>query len=216
MKTTRNVLMVLLTVKMIFFLSCASEEKAEIEISAEGVPLVVAGEENVPSELQHLNEKAKTYIVQEYGKTALEFLAFESVGRVEYPSSEYRGCHVFLYTAESIYGYGRKIRIMFYFNAEGEMVHRSEYNDEPLYYLDLLSQKKLDRAAEKMSAEAGKTLDISEYYFYIDDNYLCMGAEIIEEFEETTADGGVIHDHKHLFYDKRIAIRLKDILASLQ
>ena len=93
----RKAFLIFLSAMMLFFGSCA-DEPAPVKVEEE-IPLTITGEEALPEEFKPLNEKAKADIAERYGKTALEFLAFESVGRVEYPSSEYRGCHVFLYTA---------------------------------------------------------------------------------------------------------------------
>jgi hypothetical protein len=201
----RKVVLMMLSAMMLFFVSCADEpDTVSVE---EAMTLIIAGEEVLPEEFKPLNEKAKADIAERFGSSAMKFLSVFEV--IDNPMYKYNGYYELEYRI-SIYGYGYG-NLRFAFDTEGEIVKRFELNEEPLRYSDMLTEKKVLRAVEKIAAEVGEPIDSGEYYFFIDnDNYLCLGTEIIVEFEETDAEGNLYHDHKHVFYNERLVIRFHD------
>lgn len=215
MRSIKTVLLLFLTVITLFFVACAPEEEAKSEITAEDVPITVAGEDALADEFKPLNEKAKAYIAQKYGVSALQFVSFESAEVIDNRMYKYNGSPELAYRIE-VYGYGWG-RIEFTFDSEGEIVRHFELNEEPLAYAERISQEKVDRAAARIAKQAGKPLEGRDYYFFIDDkNYLCLGTEIIVEFDELQPDGSIMHDHEHVFYKERLAIFFRDIFGLLK
>ena len=208
MRRIKTVLLLFLTVITLFFVACAPEEEAKYEITAEDAPITVAGEDALADEFKPLNEKAKAYIAQKYGVSALKFVSFESAEVIDNRMNKYNGSPELVYLI-NVYGYGWG-RIEFTFDAEGEIVRHSELNEEPLAYAEMLTKEKVDRAAARIAKQAGKPLEGRDYYFFIDDqNYLCLGTEMIVEYDELQPDGSITHDHKHVFYKERLALLIK-------
>ena len=215
MRSIKTVLLLFLTVISLFFVACAPEEEAKSEITEKDAPITVAGEDALADEFKPLNEKAKAYIAQKYGASALKFVSFESAEVIDNRMNKYNGSPELAYRIE-VYGYGWG-RIEFTFDSEGEIVRHFELNEEPLAYAETISQEKVDRAAARIAKQAGKPLEGRDYYFFIDDqNYLCLGTEIIVEFDELQPDGSIMHDHKHVFYKERLAIFFRDIFGLLK
>ena len=215
MRRIKTVLLLFLTVITLFFVACAPEEGAVSESGAEDAPTTVAGEDAIADEFKPLNEKAKAYIVQEYGKSALKLVSFKSAEVIDNPRHKNNGSPKLVYLID-VYGYGWG-KLEFTFDAEGEIVRHSELNEEPLAYAEMLTKEKVDRAAARIAKQAGKPLEGRDYYFFIDDqNYLCLGTEIIVEFDKVEPDGSITHDHKHMFYKKRLAIFFRDIFGLLK
>ena len=212
MRRIKTVLLLFLTVITLFFVACAPEEGAVSESVAEDTPTTVAGEDALADEFKQLNEKAKAYIVQEYGVSALKLVSFKSAEVIDNPRNKNNGSPELVYLID-VYGYGWG-RLEFTFDAEGEILRHSEMNEEPLFYSHLLTEEMLDEAAAKISEEAGESLEKKEYYFRIDDGkYLCLSAEIIVEFDRVEEDGSVTHDHKHVFYNERLTILTEDLFG---
>jgi hypothetical protein len=210
MRRIKMVLLLFLTVITLFFVACAPEKGAESEITEEDAPTTVAGEEALADEFKPLNEKAKAYIAQKYGRKALDFLVLESAVIVDEPRSKFKGLPELVYLID-VYGYDLG-RFEFTFDAEGGIARHFEMNDEPLAYCEMLTKEKVERAAARIAKQAGKPLEGRDYYFFIDDqNYLCIGTEIIVEFDELQPDGSIMHDHKHVFYKERLAIFIRDL-----
>lgn len=215
MRRIKTVLLLFLAVFTFFFVACAPEEGAESEITAEDAPITVAGEDALSDEFKPLNEKAKAYIAQKYGVSALKFVLFESAEVIDNRMNKYNGSPELAYRIE-VYGYGWG-RIEFTFDSEGEIVRHFGLNDEPLAYAEMLTKEKVDRAAARIANQAGKPIEGKEYYYFIDDqNYLCLGTEIIVEFDELQPDGSITHDHRHIFYKERLAILFRDIFDLLK
>ncbi len=212
MRRIKTVILLFLTVFTLFFVACAPEDGAEAESAAEDAPITVHGEGELADEFKPLNEKAKAFIAQKYGKSALKFVTFESAEVIDNPRYKYNGLPELVYRID-VYGYDWG-RLAFTFDAEGEIAKNSEMNEEPLFYSHLLTEEMLDEAAAKISEEAGEILEKKEYYFFIDDGeYLCLGTEIIVEFDRVEADGSVTHDHKHVFYNERVTILTEDLFG---
>ena len=212
MRRIKTVLLLFLTVITLFFVACAPEEGAVSESGAEDAPTTVAGEDAIADEFKQLNEKAKAYIAQKYGASALKFVSFKSAEVIDNRMNKFNGSPELAYRIE-VYGYGWG-RIEFTFDSEGEIVRHSELNEEPLAYAEMLTKEKVDRAAARIAKQAGKPLEGRDYYFFVDDqNYLCLGTEIIVEFDELQPDGSIMHDHEHVFYKERLAIFFRDIFG---
>lgn len=212
MRRIKTVLLLFLTVITLFFVACAPEEGAVSESGAEDAPTTVAGEDAIADEFKQLNEKAKAYIAQKYGASALKFVSFESAEVIDNRMNKFNGSPELAYRIE-VYGYGWG-RIEFTFDAEGGIVRHSELNEEPLAYAEMLTKEKVDRAAARIAKQAGKPLEGRDYYFFVDDqNYLCLGTEIIVEFDELQPDGSIMHDHKHVFYNERLTILTEDLFG---
>lgn len=215
MRSIKTVLLLFLTVISLFFVACAPEEGAVSESVAEDAPTTVAGEDAIADEFKQLNEKAKAYIAQKYGVSALQFVSFDSAEVIDNRMYKYNGSPELAYRIE-VYGYGWG-RIEFTFDAEGEIVRHFELNEEPLAYAEMLTKEKVDRAAARIAKQAGKPLEGRDYYFFIDDqNYLCLGTEMIVEYDELQPDGSITHDHRHVFYKERLAIFFRDIFGLLK
>lgn len=205
MKIVKKALIILLSALMIFFISCSFDNGAG---NVRNAPCAIRGEENVPQELRHLHDKVKAYIIETYGAKALEFVVFHSAKIIDEPINKYKGLPEFDYRID-VYGYGWG-RIYFIFNADGEITLESGFNDERLVYCELLTKKKVERAAAKIIKDAGEPIEGEDFYFFIDDEkFLCIGTEIIVEFDETQPDGSITHDHKHVFYKERLALLIK-------
>ena len=212
MRRIKTVLLLLFTVISLFFVACAPEEGAVSESGAEDAPTTVAGEDAIADEFKQLNEKAKAYIAQKYGASALKFVSFESAEVIDNRMNKFNGSPELAYRIE-VYGYGWG-RIEFTFDAEGEITRHFELNEEPLAYAEMLTKEKVDRAAARIAKQAGKPFEGRDYYFFIDDqNYLCLGTEMIVEFDELQPDGSIMHDHKHVFYNERLTILTEDLFG---
>ena len=212
MRRIKTVLLLLFTIITLFFVACATDQGAVSESVAEDAPTTVAGEDAIADEFKQLNEKAKAYIVQKYGKSALKLVSFKSAEVIDNPRHKNNGSPKLVYLID-VYGYGWG-KLEFTFDAEGEITGHFEMNDEPLFYSHLLTEGMLDEAAAKISEEAGESLEKKEYYFRIDDGkYLCLSAEIIVEFDRVEEDGIVTHDHKHVFNNERLTILTEDLFG---
>lgn len=215
MRRIQTVLLLFLTVVTLFFVACAPEEEAKSEITAEDVPITVAGEDALADEFKPFNEKAKAYIVEKYGVSALKFVSFESAEVIDNRMYKFNGLPELAYLID-VYGYGWG-RLEFTFDAEGGIARHFELNDEPLAYAEMLAKEEVDRAAARIAKQAGKPIEGREYYFFIDDQkYLCLGTEIIVEFDKLQPDGSTMHDHDHVFYKERLAIFFRDIFGLLK
>ncbi len=203
----RKAFLIILSAMMLFFVSCA-DEPAPVKVEEE-IPLTIAGEEALPEEFKPLNEKAKADIAERFGSSAMKFLSVLDFGVNDNPMYKYNGCYELEYRID-VYGYGYG-NLRFTFNTEGEIVNYFDLNEEPLRYSDMLTEDKVLRAVERIAEDAGKPLESRDYYFFIDkENYLCLGTEIIVEFEQTDAEGNTHHDHRHVFYNERLAITIQD------
>jgi hypothetical protein len=199
----RNVLILLLTVMMIFFLSCASEDAGGDEMSEESTesePCMSVASEDILSEAQKpLNEAAKAAIAVHYGISDLSKLTLIEIREPTSSSKNKETCYV--YELSELFGYRTYVDLKIYFDETGQLARSpSNYGDDIVYFLDILTKEMLDEAAAALEKQIGEPFDRPNFMLD-DEGYLCMQVEIIEHYETPDKNG---EDHKHHFYKERI------------
>ncbi len=204
MNTVRNALILLLSVIMIFFVSCASEDTGSESGSDKESCMSVAGEDVLTGKQKKFSEDAKNAIAEYYGISDLSKLTFVKVQEQTstYNNKKYR----YTYKLSELFGYrtNATINVCLYLDEIGRLASDTVdgYGDEVLYFLDILTKEKLDEAAASIKQQMGENADAFSPYFMLDDEgYLCMQVEIIEHYETPTENGT---DHKHVFYSEKI------------
>lgn len=194
MKIVRNALILLLSLMLIFFVSCSSEKDGGPIGSEKDVILSVAGEDVLTEDQKPLNEIAKAVIAEHYGIRDLSKLTFIEVREL---TKNKETCYE--YELSELFGYRTYVDLKIYFDEMGQLSRApGNYGDDIIYFLDILTKEMLDEAAAAIKKQIGEDSDEFRPYFMLDDEgYLCMQVEVIEHNENGT-------DHKHIFYNERI------------
>ena len=113
----------------------------------------------------------------------------------------------------SMYGYSAVLLgdISAYFHADGTLYRIYDDSEEILRYIPYITEEAVLAAATNLDQQAKAYKDVNRYSYQIDqDGYLCLGVEILVEYEPTQTDseGNPIHgcgfDHDHIFLRERI------------
>ena len=124
-----------------------------------------------------------------------------------YDDGDAHVCYTF-----GIYGYtSMPGDITAYFHADGTLYSIYNYSEDITKYLPYITEEAVQAAVAKLEQQASAYEDVNPYYYQIDqEGYLCLGVEIIVEYEPTQTDsqGNLIHgcgyDHDHIFLRERI------------